>query len=556
MDNLTRGWGSRLGRVGRLPVLAALILLAMPLIPGLTPLTLSPAAAAALSVRWAFYVTYNPNSLVSLQAHADQLNYVSPWFYTVDGNGSVNGTAQPAVNDLLRARSIKNLPMVRNSAGYSIFHDVLRDPAKRDSIIAQLRNLVLDNGYDGITIDFEAINGGDEALLTAFMSSLYQDFKAHNKLVAMAVPPKTRDANTGWAGAYNYHDLSRSADYFIVMAYDQHYAGGQPGPIAPMPWLNDVANYASATLGSGKIIWGIGVYGYDWNTSFTPRKPADPRTFGETQALSVNFAGGGGIIYDAENQAPSLIYLQDNQRHEVWYEDKQSFGAKIGLVQGRNFLGFALWRLGQEDPGVWDTIGSLRGPCDRIAAFTSSQSRVYFAQTGHSLGGGFLTYWRSTGGLPVYGYPLTEEFTEVSRSDGRPYTVQYFERNRFEWHPELRDTPYEFEIGLLGVQYTANQTFALIDPFPDTPTKIYFAQTGHSLGGGFLEYWRAHGGLTQFGYPISEEMSERSLTDGQVYRVQYFQRARLEWHPQLRSPNSIQLGLLGVWALQAKGCTP
>ena len=54
------------------------------------------------------------------------------------------------------------------------------------------------------------------------------------------------------------------------------------------------------------------------------------------------------------------------------------------------------------------------------------------------------------------------------------------------------------------------------------PDAHYFPQTEHSLRGGFLAYWQAHGGLGQFGFPISEEF----VLDGQV--VQYFERARLE----------------------------
>ena len=64
--------------------------------------------------------------------------------------------------------------------------------------------------------------------------------------------------------------------------------------------------------------------------------------------------------------------------------------------------------------------------------------------------GGFRTFWRSRGGLPIFGYPLTEEFTEQNPTDGNFYTVQYFERARFEWHPEHRGTPFEFQLGLLG----------------------------------------------------------------------------------------------------------
>src|SRR4029077_12244813 len=73
----------------------------------------------------------------------------------------------------------------------------------------------------------------------------------------------------------------------------------------------------------------------------------------------------------------------------------------------------------------------------------------YFPNTGHTLRGSFLQYWNTHGGLAIYGYPISEEYAEVNPTDGKTYTVQYFERNRFEYHPENAGTPYEVLLGLL-----------------------------------------------------------------------------------------------------------
>jgi hypothetical protein len=78
--------------------------------------------------------------------------------------------------------------------------------------------------------------------------------------------------------------------------------------------------------------------------------------------------------------------------------------------------------------------------------------RTFFPETGYSLGGAFKRFWEGTGGLAVYGYPISEEIQEVSPTDGQTYTVQYFERNRFEFHPEASGTPFEVQVGLLGAE--------------------------------------------------------------------------------------------------------
>jgi murein DD-endopeptidase MepM/ murein hydrolase activator NlpD len=174
----------------------------------------------------------------------------------------------------------------------------------------------------------------------------------------------------------------------------------------------------------------------------------------------------------------------------------------------------------------------------------------YFPETGHYLNGKFRNFWLTNGGLFQFGYPLTEEFQESNPADGKIYTVQYFERARFELHPELSGTPFEVELGLLGLQATTGRTFPTIPAFSSSPQRYYFPQTGHSLSLGFKRYWDTHGGLAIFGYPISEEISEGG------YTVQYFERNRFEYHPENSgTPYEVLLGLLGSLALEKQGRT-
>ncbi len=79
----------------------------------------------------------------------------------------------------------------------------------------------------------------------------------------------------------------------------------------------------------------------------------------------------------------------------------------------------------------------------------------------------------------------------------------------------------------------------------EPPQTVYFSQTGHNVGEPFLKYWRAHGGLGVYGYPITEAFQEKSELDGKTYTVQYFERARLESHPENAAPWDIILGQLG-----------
>jgi peptidoglycan hydrolase-like amidase len=158
------------------------------------------------------------------------------------------------------------------------------------------------------------------------------------------------------------------------------------------------------------------------------------------------------------------------------------------------------------------------------SAQAAASATIFFPQTSHSVSLGFKQFFDTRGSLEVFGYPTTEEIRENG------WTVQYFQRARFEYHPELAGTPYAVELGLLG-DLTAGQTFDKANPQPGAR---FYRETSHNLSGAFQKFFDTRGGLDIFGYPTSEPFDRGGFT------VQYFQRARLELHG-----SDVMLGLVG-----------
>ena len=117
----------------------------------------------------------------------------------------------------------------------------------------------------------------------------------------------------------------------------------------------------------------------------------------------------------------------------------------------------------------------------------------------------------------------------------RPGTYHYF----CEWHPFMQ----------ADIVVTSPPGSA---PAPQAPNSRLFSETGKAIRGKFLEYWQVNGGLAQQGYPISEEMQEKSETDGKFYVVQYFERAEFELHPENKPPYDVLLSLLGTFRYKQK----
>jgi len=201
---------------------------------------------------------------------------------------------------------------------------------------------------------------------------------------------------------------------------------------------------------------------------------------------------------------------------------------------------------GYGDGGHGPLLGGANG-ADLVSAERYGQASTpeqCFDETRFCAQGPFLRYWQAHGGLAINGYPISNEFVEVLE-DGNAYTVQYFERVRMEYHT-MNQPPYDILLGQFGRR---------IHP-ADPPASLiagarYFAETGHNVRGRFLTYWRRKGGLAQFGYPLSEEFVE-TLEDGRTYTVQYFERARFEYHPENRPPYDVLLGQFGRRILGAR----
>lgn len=168
----------------------------------------------------------------------------------------------------------------------------------------------------------------------------------------------------------------------------------------------------------------------------------------------------------------------------------------------------------------------------------------YFSESGHYVCDEFLKFYETRGGVEIFGYPLTEAFDDPTRG----LRVQYFQRARMEWHP-YNPEPYKVQLGLLvdelGYRFAPARPQQM-PPF-NSATQQYFPETGHVVSHAFLDYFRKKGGLDIFGYPRSEFM----LEDGHI--VQYFQRARMEWHPENLSGPKMQLSNLGETYIEVFG---
>ena len=157
----------------------------------------------------------------------------------------------------------------------------------------------------------------------------------------------------------------------------------------------------------------------------------------------------------------------------------------------------------------------------------------YYIETGHWVKDEFLAhYTRVPNQIALYGLPITDAFFDPELGA----QVQYFEKAHFVLNPyslspdNIDETPLGFLLRKPGVE---------LEYRPGLNSCRKFLQTGFEVCFEFLEFFDRYGGVTQFGYPISN----LEVMDGII--VQHFQLARFEWHTELPAGSRVVLGNLG-----------
>lgn len=307
----------------------------------------------------------------SLERAAGTLTGVVPWSWGVTASGSLRPVyvQEQRLGQVLAAagrEGLKTYVLIHNfNPDLGAFDPALADAVLgnaevRARLVASIMDAAVRWDVAGVHVDFEGVRPARRNDLTAFAAELAAAARAWGLEVSLAVPAKTAaTAHGAWGAAYDYASLAAHADFLVIMAYDQHWRGDVAGPIAALPWVRAVIEYALDPAGGGvparKLVLGIPVYGYDWPSSGW----ADAVTFAEAMERLQQAGRLGGpakLQWHAEYAAPHFAY----GGRTVWFENEHSAAFKLLLAAEYDLAGVAFWRLGQEDGRIWDLIRRLK----------------------------------------------------------------------------------------------------------------------------------------------------------------------------------------------------
>jgi spore germination protein YaaH len=299
------------------------------------------------------------SSFPALRRNERWVDTVSPFWYSVDWEGKVVFPRElPDVIEFTRQRGLRLIPLVNNVVVPGGENDrMLATPEARANTVANLVRLVEDQGYHGLNVYFPWLGPDARAAFTAFITDLARELHQRDRVLGVSVYPR-EDADQEVHGHFDYAALAAVADYIVLMAYDHHWEQSEAGPTAPRPWVEQNLRSALRDIPAERLVLAVGMFGYDWTV---------PAGRGLAQYLPATAAAdrarrlGVTVRRDDESGQPRYTYTERQIRHEVWYEDAQSFRDKLDLALAHDLGGIALWRLGFEEPAVWTAIDDRLG---------------------------------------------------------------------------------------------------------------------------------------------------------------------------------------------------
>jgi cellulose synthase/poly-beta-1,6-N-acetylglucosamine synthase-like glycosyltransferase/peptidoglycan/xylan/chitin deacetylase (PgdA/CDA1 family) len=442
-----------------------------------TEIATAMSASGAKEELIGFYVNWDYTSFLSLKENLSRLDRLIPeWLHLAKADGTVDlddPVRQDDVLSFLREHrpGLPIIPMINNFNNHTKEWDsskltkMLGDPVARRRTIQNLLDFVRSNGFAGICIDFENVQRTSQSMLKMFMQELYAQFHSLGLEVIQTVA--LRDPS------FDYRKGADFCDYLILMAYEEHWSNDKPGPVASQRWYSRNLRNRFAELPPQKCFIAIGSYGYDWKAH---TNKGESVSFQE--AIKTAQESEGQIAFDPEALNPTFDYYDDQDKlHHVWFLDGVTAFNQVKEGQQYHPRGFAVWRLGSEDPSIWPIL-DRRTKLDRTAAEillslpysydVDYQGEGEVSKASGALRSGVrkITYNEGTGfitGERVISYPSSYVITQWGGGDTKKIALTFDDGPNARFTPQVLDILRRYQVPatffIIGLEAERNPEF-------------------------------------------------------------------------------------------------
>ena len=320
-----------------------------------------------INMGWHQVTTKDANRTVSdVISKTKGLNVISPtWFYLNDNEGGLMNLASKEYVDYCHSQGVEVWALVSNLENKEVdTTNVLTHTSKRTNMVNQLIAAAIQYDFDGINVDFEAIETEAGEGYIQFIREL--SLKCENNGIILSVD---NYVPTEYTAFYNRSEQANFADYVIIMGYDEHYAGSDEGSVASIGFVRDGIKNTLKEVPAEQTILAAPFFTRIWKE--TPKAASD-----DVEAAAEDY-----VPYELTSQASSMEeswnmvsengaeaswseedgqyyaeYVNGGDTYKVWLEDTESMELRLKAASESKLAGMAFWKLGLEQSRIWDTI--------------------------------------------------------------------------------------------------------------------------------------------------------------------------------------------------------
>jgi len=298
-----------------------------------------------LPIRAGFYVNWDKNSFASLENNVDKLNMVLPeWFFLNNAKGDIAIKIDAKALKIMHENQVAIIPILSNYTNQHWNGDstalVLRSPIYRAKFIANIKNVLIKNHFQGINIDLENLDPSLNPYRIEFSKELYQALHPTGLLLTIDVSPSDE--------GIDYKMLNKYYDFIFLMAYDEHFADMEPGCITSVKYIEQALDMAMKDVPSEKFVLCLAGYGYNWMAG------QNGKSISYDKFISLSNAYNAPVQWDEDHSDLYINYEDENgDSSEAHCTDAATIFNSIRTAEDYHTAGVAIWRLGSEDSRIW-----------------------------------------------------------------------------------------------------------------------------------------------------------------------------------------------------------